>query len=388
MSSGADLYATLNIGSNASIDEIKKAYKRLAVENHPDKHQGCKEREEKFKAINQAYAVLSDPDKRSAYDRCGTIDGSVQPDLNDILRSVFGAGGPQMPGGGFQFVFMDGAMPGMAGDDVFAQMFGGMNMRGGSKQHANKHDVVEVAVDICDIYYGNNKRVEFELLEQCAPCGGSGASDPTQIIHCMTCKGKGELLQQIGPFMNKIRCPSCSGNGSAIKKPCAACKGQKTAYHKKAFDLRLPKGIPHNHEVRMPGRGSYNPATKQNKDMVFKFKHNIQEPYKFDENMNVVYKIPITIEELIGGFQKLIKLYRDDVAISSDRYFNPSKHVVLKNRGVFSQNRGEQTDLHLKFEIEFTESERLSKYRDVFHKIFKKTSDLPEGVEVIDLHSA
>ena len=390
----SNLYDILGVSKSASPDEIKKAFKKLAVEYHPDKNQGCKEKEDKFKSINEAYSVLSDPQKKAMYDQFGTIDGSgAPPDLNEVLKSMFGGvpdGIPGMAGmpGGFSFVFnmpgmagMSGAMPGAElPDDIFAQIFGGM------KRPQNfKYDVVEVNVDICDIHYGNNKKVEFELLEQCNVCQGSGASDPNQIIKCVTCKGMGEVIQQIGPFMNKMRCPSCAGNGSAIKKPCHTCKGQKTIYNKKVFDLKLPKGIPNNHEVRMPGRGSFNVQTKQNKDMVFKFKHSIQDPYKLDENLNVIMSIPITIEELVGGFAKQIKLYKDDITITSDRYFNPKKPTVLNGKGIYDMKNDVTTDLHLKFEVEFIDSEKLAKYKDIFHKIFKKPN-VNEAENVVDIH--
>lgn len=405
----ADLYATLNVPKNASPDDIKKAFKRLAVENHPDKHQGCKEKEERFKQINQAYSILSDPQKRSHYDTFGTVDDSgPPPDFNDILKNMFGGMGmpggmPGMGGGGmpgsFSFVFMDGGggggmpgmpgMPGMGGgpDDIFSHIFGGGVPNPRQQRQANlaeKQDTVEVKVDINDIHYGNNKRVEFELLELCHACKGSGASDPSQIITCMTCKGQGEIIQQIGPFLNKLRCPSCSGNGSAIKRPCGLCKGNKTNYTKKAFDLKLPKGIPNNHEVRMPNRGSYNPATKQNKDMVFKFKHNVQPPYKLDDQMNVILTVPITIEDLVGGFSKPIKLYREDIVLRSDMYFNPNNPIVMKGKGVHNMQTNQPSDLHLKFEVEFIESEKLTKYKDIFHKIFKKTTTTTQAAEQED----
>lgn len=388
----ADLYATLNISKNATPDEIKKAFRKLAVENHPDKYQGCKEKEEKFKAINQAYSILSDPQKKSMYDQYGTIDDNgPQMSPEDILKSVFGgmSGGipggiPGMPGmpGGFSFVFMNDGIP-IQDEDIFSQMFnGGFN---NARKAQQKQDVVEVTVDINDVYYGNNKRVEFEILELCHHCEGSGASDPSQIIKCITCKGQGKIVQQIGPFLNELKCPSCQGNGSAIKRACSNCKGQKTLYVKKAFDLRLPKGIPNDYEVRMTGRGSYNMTTKTNKDMVFKFKHNIQPPYKIDKDLNVVLTIPITIEELVAGFQKKTKLYRDEVVFTSDRYFNPTNPIVIKGKGIQNLQTNEPTDLYLKFEIEYIDSEKLTKYKDIFHKIFKK-SNVENAENVIDIH--
>jgi molecular chaperone DnaJ len=195
-----DPYNILNVSKDASPDDIKKAFRKLAIENHPDKHQGCKDKEDKFKSINEAYSILSDPQKRQTYDQFGTLDpgmgsggGGATHDINEMLKNMFGGGMQGMGGGmpgGFQFVYMDGGggggggmpMGGFPGDDIFAQMFGGGG-HGHRKQNPNQNcDLVKVNVDINDIYYGNNKRAEFELLELCSGCQGTGASDPNNII--------------------------------------------------------------------------------------------------------------------------------------------------------------------------------------------------------------
>ena len=354
----ADLYQVLNISKDATQEDIKKAFKKLAVEYHPDKNKGCKEKEEKFKDINQAYSVLSDHIQRENYDRFGTIDGTPQPqpDMNDFLRDMFGGiGGFQQ---GFAFPFEQ------------------------RRPQPSKQDLVEVQIDICDLYYGNNKRVEFELLELCQACNGTGASSPSQIVNCITCKGQGQVYQQIGPFLNRMSCPSCAGAGKAIKSPCTTCKAQKTVYTKKIFDLKLPKGVPNNHEVRMHGRGSYSAQLNQNKDMVFKFKHEIKAPYELDDNMNVILTIPITIEELIGGFQKTVELYKEEVVFACQHYFNPNNLIVLKEKGIFNMNKNTTTDLMLKFKVEFVESDKLVKLHKVFN--MNKNSTNKDTINILE----
>jgi molecular chaperone DnaJ len=366
--SDTDLYNTLGIDKNASTDDIRKAFKKAAIANHPDKNPGDKEKEELFKKASTAYEVLSNPEKKQLYDNFGVIDGQSQPnnqnDINDILKNVFGGMGMsgQMPGG-FQFSFQQG---GNSPEDIFGSLFGG------NRRHQQpQNDLLDIEVDICDLYYGKTKKVEFELLELCSKCEGSGASDPNQIIKCITCKGQGCVMHQLGPFIQKTSCPSCSGNGTCIKKACSSCQGKKTVYNKKLFELKLPKGVPNDHTVTMSKKGSYDVNTKQVKDIIFKFKHKIEKPYELDDNMNVIYNINITIEELLSGFSKKIKLYNEDTTVGSNKYFNPNNVMIIKEKGLFNMKKNKQSDLHLKFSIDFIDSDKLVKYKEVFHKIFK-----------------
>ena len=392
---GSDLYQKLGIERNASQDDIKKAFRTKAMQYHPDKNKED-DASQKFKEINEAYSVLSDPSQKVHYDQFGEVrpdggGGGHGPDLSDILKNMFGGGGgmPGMPGmsgmqglhempGGFSFSFSQDDEP----PNIF-NMFGG----GGPRRQQMPIDVVEVGIDINDIYYGNNKRVEFEMLELCESCNGCGAQDPSFVIKCMTCKGDGNIIQQMGPFIQKNQCPSCSGNGTTVKnnKTCAKCKGGKTVFNKKVFDLKLPKGVPNNYEVKMDKRGSYDPNHKKNKDIIFKFRYQIGEPYQLDEHLNVIYNLSITIEDLLAGFVKTIKVYKDDMTIKSDKYFNPNKPFTIKGQGIFNSKKNKNADLILKFKIEFTDGERLSKYNDVMQKVLKKEKDESDASNVVDL---
>ncbi len=371
---GEDLYSILKVSKDASPDDIKKAFRKLAIEYHPDKNNGDKQREEMFKKIGEAYSILSDPDKKRQYDQFGTINpggqGGVPVDLNDILKSMFGdmmGGGVQMGGipmgGGFSFMFMDGGDP-----------FG--NFNGFQPKKKNEADIVDIDIDICDIYYGNNKKVEFEMLELCEKCNGSGAYDQSQIIKCITCNGQGSITQQIGPFfMQKMTCQSCMGKGNMIKRPCSMCKGEKCVYNKKVFELKIPKGIPNNYEIKMEKKGSYSQTTKQQKDMIFKFKYKIDVPYELDD-INVIYTVDLTIDELLGGFQKQIILYKDPITLSSEKYFNPTNPIIIKEKGLYNIKKQKTGDLYLKFNIIFTDCERLGKYNEVLQKILKRPAHI------------
>lgn len=371
----SDLYDLLGVSKTASPEDIKKAFRKLAIQCHPDKCSGMddktkSESEAHFKEINEAYSVLSDPHKRDMYDKFGTVDGSAGGhghhnvfNMDDLLRDMFGHGGHpmhHMNAGGFSFVFnMGGGGPGP----------------GPRPEPRPGCDVIDVPVDICDIFYGQTKKVEFEMPESCNACGGTGAQDPSHILNCMTCKGLGNIQHHLSPFhVQNVLCPSCGGQGSTVQhnKQCLKCKGQKLLFTKKVFELKLPKGIPNMYEVLMKGRGSYNLTARCNNDVKFRFVYKIQEPYTIDDNKNVHYSIKITIEELLGGFQKDIMIYKENYTFTSAAYFNPNdKIITLPGMGLYDMTCEIQRDCFIHFEVDFRQCDRLVKYVDVLRKLLK-----------------
>lgn len=393
------LYDMLNVSPDASADEIKKAFRKLAIVYHPDK---CKEgdnkteHEEKFKQLNEAYSVLSDPEKRKRYDNFGIVDETGMGggmSMDEILKDIFGGGMSDMNGmpGGFSFVFMNdgnGVPPmGMGMPPGFEALFGNM----GHGHKVNKVDVIEIKVDINDVYYGHTKKVELEMLDLCDQCKGSGAQDPNHVLKCMTCHGKGIVHQQIGPFFTQqVTCPSCAGQGSTVQhnKQCHKCKGKKTIYTKKIFELKLPKGLPNHYEVSMDNKGAYNPENKRHNDIKFKFTYDIKEPYTIDKDMNVHYKLMVKLEELLAGFNKTVQIYKDNHYITSEHYFDPSKPIVIEGKGLYNMGCEKQKDLHIHFEIEYSSNDRFKKYVEVMRKILKmQVPDTPNenGQEHIEI---
>jgi molecular chaperone DnaJ len=374
--STTDLYSTLNVSKTSSLEDIKKAYKKLAIRYHPDKclNENDKDTNEaKFKEINQAYSILSDPDKRRNYDQFGTIENNVQDpnmSMDDILKDIFGGGHTNGMNSSFSFMFMDGM-----GN---VQQGGSMNMFGQSQRQMKKQDTIEVQIDINDIFYGQTKKVEFEILDKCDVCDGKGAQDPSHILKCMTCQGNGMVHQQIGPFFSQaVTCPSCAGQGTTVQhnKHCSKCKGKKTFYNKKLFELKLPKGIPNNYEVVMEGKGAYNQQANTNNDIRFRFIYNVNERYILEENKTVHYHTSITLEELLGGFTKDIEIYKEHIVLKSDYYFNPTKTLVLHGMGLYDMKGEKQRDLHIHFNIIYSDNERYKKYADVMKKVLKVSKD-------------
>lgn len=357
-----DLYSVLEVNKNASIDEIKKAYRRLAVKHHPDKNKGDPSAEDKFKKIVSAYDVLSNPDKKAHYDQFGTVDdgqGGGFPGMHgmhgmpDILKNMFGGGGfTEMPSGHpFSFMFPGGGGP-----------------------PANM-DRVQITVDLSDVYNGSVKKIELELLDKCRTCNGIGAASADDIITCMKCNGSGVSFQQMGPFAVQTQCMSCGGQGKHIKnnKVCGTCKGQKTAYYQKNFELKIPKGVPNSYEYILEKRGGFNvdSGTYNNIALVFKYKQH--DGIVIDEHANVSYTMDVKLEDLLCGFNKSIDLYGigDEYTITSLGYVNPRKTYRIRSMGLPRFKKDEHGDLSIHLNIVYPDDDRITKYTDVFCKVFK-----------------
>ena len=207
-----DYYATLGLEKGASDEEIKKAFRKLAIKYHPDKNQGNKEAEDKFKEINEAYQVLSDPEKKATYDRYGTVD---------FDGSGFGSGGF----GGFDFSDMGGF------GDIFESFFGGGG-GGRRKNGPQRGSDLEYTINLTfeEAVFGIEKEISIDRSENCETCKGSGAKEGTSKKTCPTCNGQGQVRVQrqtpLGSFVSTSTCNNCGGTGSVIEEPCTSCHGR------------------------------------------------------------------------------------------------------------------------------------------------------------------
>jgi len=224
-----DYYATLGVDRNASADEIKRAYRKLALQYHPDKNPGNKEAEEKFKQINEAYAVLSDPEKRANYDRYGTATPG-------------GLGGA---GGNFGDIF-----------DLFEQVFGFRTPGGPGRAPRGEDLEVEVEMELVDVLYGAEKQIEYDRLVPCETCHGQGGKRQT----CRSFGGRGTLEQVqrtfFGNMVAQVPCTACRGRGYTLSETCTSCKGQGRVRRKEKIQVNMPAGIDENQLLRVSGMGN------------------------------------------------------------------------------------------------------------------------------------
>ncbi len=291
MAEKRDFYEVLGLQKGASDDEIKKAFRKMAKQYHPDLHPGDKEAEQKFKEINEAYGVLSDPDKKAKYDRFG--HAGVDPSYGSSQ------------GGGF------GGFGGFDGDidlgDIFGSFFGG-GMGGSSRRQnapqkgADRQARVNITFE--EAAFGCKKDVSFTRIEKCDDCSGSGAAKGTSPETCSNCGGSGTVRTQqrtpFGVFQSQSSCPSCGGKGKTVKTPCSKCSGQGFLRNSKKLTVTIPAGIDDGQSVRLPGQGDAGRNGGSNGDAFVEVsikKHAIFER----EGRNIYCDVPVTFSEAVLG---------------------------------------------------------------------------------------
>lgn len=249
-----DYYKLLGVEKNASAEEIKKAYRKKAVQHHPDKNPGNKEAEETFKKISNAYEVLSDADKRAAYDRFG--------------EAAFKQGGPRGPGGfgggaggGFHDPFevfrevFGGMGGGGMGGGIFEEMFGG-GMGGGGQAQGRGADLrYDIEITLEEAAFGVDKEITFKRLAECERCHGSGGEPGSKTVKCPTCGGRGQVTTTRGFFQLTQVCPRCNGRGQTVEKPCTQCKGEGRTMQQTRVKLHIPAGVDTGSRLRSAGNG-------------------------------------------------------------------------------------------------------------------------------------
>ena len=232
----SDYYEVLGVNKNASDTEMKKAYRRLAIKFHPDKNPGDHEAEAKFKELSEAYAVLSDAQKRATYDQFGHagMDGS----------SGFSGGGFDFGGTPFEDIF----------GDIFGDVFGGGGRRGSRGQRGDDLRY-NLTIDFEEAAFGTEKKLQLPRKQPCETCSGSGARPGTQAQACGTCRGAGQVRYQQGFFTMTRPCPDCRGEGKIIADPCSDCRGTGLVKHKRTISLKVPAGVESGNRLKLSGDG-------------------------------------------------------------------------------------------------------------------------------------
>jgi molecular chaperone DnaJ len=232
-----DYYEVLGVARDATPEQVKKAYRKIALETHPDRNPGNKEAEARFKEAAEAYEVLSDPERRARYDRFGHegLRGAPHHDFSNV-ESIFEA---------FGDIF---------GGTAFEDFFGfGRRARAGPRPGASLK--VEVELDFFEAARGCDKLIDVHRQEPCEKCGGSGAKPGTRPVTCKTCGGRGEIAQTQGFFSIRTTCPRCRGQGQSIEAPCSACRGSGVVARRRELKVKIPAGVDDGTRLRIPGEG-------------------------------------------------------------------------------------------------------------------------------------
>jgi molecular chaperone DnaJ len=312
------LYDTLGLKKNASADEIKKAYRKLARQYHPDANQGDKAAEERFKQVQTAYDVLSDPEKRKAYDRFGSTNGRGAPgpggvnvdfgdlgDLGDILGGIFGNLGGAARGGG----------------------------RRGRPQPVRGADVeTEVRLSFEDSLRGAEAKVPVQLTVACSKCGGTGAEPGTAPVICPECNGRGVVSESQGLFALSQPCPRCRGNGTVIEKPCSKCKGSGRERRRRTFSVKIKPGVKDGTKIRLKGKGEAGQNGGPSGDLIVVTRVEPSPTYE-RRGDDLIVQVPVSFPTAALGGKVEVPTPEGNVSLKIPAGSEDGKLLRIKGRG-------------------------------------------------------
>ncbi|MBT2133722.1 molecular chaperone DnaJ [Croceibacterium sp. LX-88] len=275
----ADYYEVLGVSRDADDRTIKSAYRRLAMEFHPDRNNGCKDNEAKFKSISVAYDCLKDPQKRAAYDRYG----------HAAFQQGMGGGGPQADFGDLGDIF----------ETIFGSAFGGAAGRSRPRRGADLRYDLEVTLE--DAFHGKNTEIKMEVSVTCEPCQGSGATPGTARRGCELCAGRGKVRAHQGLFVIERPCPNCHGSGEVIESPCRECRGEGRVDKVQALSVDVPPGVDNGTRIRLSGKGEAGPMGAPPGDLYI-FVHVKGHPVFEREGTALFTRAPISFSTAaLGG---------------------------------------------------------------------------------------
>ena len=321
MADKRDYYEVLGVGKNASEDELKKAYRKLAKKYHPDVNQGDKNAEAKFKEATEAYTVLSDPDKRRQYDQFG--------------HAAFENGGGGAGGfGGFDFNSAD--MSDIFGD-IFGDLFGGGRRRAnnGPMRGANLRARVNITFE--EAVFGCEKELDIVLKDECTTCHGTGAKPGTQPVTCPKCHGEGQIVytqqSMFGMVRNVQTCPDCGGTGKVIKEKCTSCRGTGYTSSRKKIQVSIPAGIDNGQSIRIREKGE--PGTNGGPRGDLLVEVNIaRHPIFQRQDMNIFSTAPITYAQAALGGTVRINTVDGEIEYEVKPGTQTDTRIRLKGKGV------------------------------------------------------
>ena len=315
-----DYYEVLGVAKNASEPELKKAYRRVAMKHHPDRNPGNKDAEEKFKEASEAYEILSDSQKRAAYDQFGHA-------------GVEGSAG--MGGGGF------GSFSDIFGD-VFGDIFGGAGRRGGPARGSDLRYTLELNLE--DAVRGTNVKIKVPTLVSCKTCDGSGAKPGTSPTTCSTCGGHGQVRMQQGFFSVQQTCPTCRGKGKSISDPCRDCRGQGRVEETKTLSVKVPPGVDNGDRIRLSGEGEAGTDGGPAGDLYVQVAVKEHEFFQRD-GRNLYCEVPISIFDACLGGELEVPTLDGRVKLKVPPETQTGKLFRLRGKGVTSVRGGPAGDL-------------------------------------------
>jgi molecular chaperone DnaJ len=326
MATDRDLYSVLGVERHASDADIKKAFRRLAQQWHPDVNKDPAA-QERFKEVNEAYQVLSDPQRRQAYDLFGRA----------------GIGGETEAGFGTGFSGFG---------DIFDAFFGGATAGARRGRPQSGSDLrYDLRVTFAEAVTGAEKEIEFTALDRCVTCSGSGAKDGTSPITCPQCNGRGEIRSMrqtmLGQMVNVTPCPRCRGEGRIVESPCETCRGDGRTERRHTLRVTIPAGIDEGHQIRLSGEGEAGPRGGP-AGSLYVAVHVAPHPELRREGTELIYEADVSIAQAALGTRVRVPTVEGDEEIEIKAGTQPGAEVRLRGRGVPHLRRtGARGDLHV-----------------------------------------
>ncbi|MDR1357699.1 MAG: molecular chaperone DnaJ [Tannerellaceae bacterium] len=349
-----DYYEVLGVGKSATADEIKKAYRKKAIEYHPDKNPGNKEAEEKFKEAAEAYDVLSDQQKRQRYDQFGhagvggASGGDFSGDFN--VEDIFSRFGDIFEGH-FNFGGFSG--------------FGGNTHSGGQRMNRGSDLRVKVKLNLSEIAKGVEKKIKVKKDVLCPACNGSGAEDAGSVKTCDTCRGSGVVTRITNTFLGQMQtqsvCPTCDGDGKIITKKCNKCGGEGVVKDDAVITLQIPAGVAEGMQLSMSGKGNAARHGGINGDLLVIIEEEAHPELLRDEN-DLLYSLLISVPQAALGCSVEVPTIDGKVKVKIESGTQPGKVLRLRNKGLPSVNSYGTGDLMINISVYIpeilTESEK------------------------------
>lgn len=335
-----DYYEILGVDRNATETDIKRAYRRLAMEYHPDRNDGDPAAEERFKEVTEAYEILRDPDKRARFDRFGEsglrggagFGAGMHPDLAEALS-----------------IFMRD-FGNLGGFDAF---FGGGQRERRSVRRG--HDVrMSLTISLAEVATGTTRTVKLRTLEQCGACDGTGAEHGSSRETCGTCGGVGEVRRAtqsiLGRLVSVTVCPACLGEGSVVRDPCRECRGDGRVRGEKTVKIEIPAGVAEHNYLTLRGQGQAGPRGGAPGDLIVVLE--IEEDPRFERHgRDLVYDLPVSFSQAALGHEFKVPTPTDEVTLIVDAGTQSGAVLSLRGQALPDLETGRKGDLHVRIRV-------------------------------------
>jgi molecular chaperone DnaJ len=364
-----DYYEILAVAKDADAETIKKAYRKLALQYHPDRNGGDKEAEEKFKEATEAYEVLRDPEKRAAYDRFGHAG----------VRRGAGAGAAGGFGGGFGFEdALNIFMRDFGGFGGFEDLFGGAARRRGGVQKG-KDLQVRLRITLAEVATGVKKTLKVKALDPCSTCQGTGSADSGGPVSCESCQGTGQIRRVqrsvFGQFVSASVCPTCGGEGRVIRNPCKKCHGDGRERAERTIEVEIPAGVSSDNYLTLRGMGNAGPRSGPRGDVLVVIE--VEDDARFvRDGSDLFYDLPVSFSQAALGQEVDVPTVYGDEKVRVPGGVQSGDVLTLRGKGLPHLGGGGRGDQHVRIHV-WTPTELSPEQQELFRKLAEVEGPAP-----------